>query len=107
AELFDSTLGSVIKSSTVTIDPAREAAARDTSKTDHYRPADAMPDEAWGRLRQGFAELVRGLRALHESGSVHRDVKPSNVLVADGDRVIVLDFGLVTELHHAGGQEGT
>jgi serine/threonine protein kinase len=40
------------------------------------------------------AQLGRGLDALHEHGVVHRDVKPSNVLI-DGDGTAALaDFGL-------------
>ncbi|MCB0322025.1 MAG: serine/threonine protein kinase [Bdellovibrionales bacterium] len=39
------------------------------------------------------AELCRGLRAIHEKGIVHRDVKPGNVLLAEGYRVVLADFG--------------
>jgi serine/threonine protein kinase len=70
-----------------------------------------------GRLGLGetvrlAAELGRGLDALHEHGILHRDVKPSNVLVAGDGTAALADFGLArasdsTRITHDGQLVGT
>ncbi len=49
------------------------------------------------RLRAALVQLAEGLMALHASRRVHRDIKPTNILVSREGKVIILDFGLVRE----------
>ncbi len=39
-------------------------------------------------------QILEGLRCLHHSGIIHRDIKPFNLLLAEDDRVRICDFGL-------------
>jgi serine/threonine-protein kinase len=39
-------------------------------------------------------QLTRAMAHAHRQGVVHRDLKPLNVLVAAGDRLVITDFGI-------------
>lgn len=41
-------------------------------------------------------QVLSALRAAHEAGILHRDVKPSNILLTDDGRAVLTDFGIAT-----------
>jgi serine/threonine protein kinase len=58
---------------------------------------DVIEDEgplAPAEAAQVGLQILAALRAAHAQGIVHRDVKPANILIGPGNRVVLTDFGI-------------
>jgi serine/threonine protein kinase len=50
------------------------------------------------RLTAAFSQVLAALGYVHRRGLVHRDLKPTNIMVDDQRRARIMDFGLVKPL---------
>ena len=48
-------------------------------------------------VREVMRQIVEGVSALHAAGKLHRDIKPTNVIINTGGEAKVLDFGLAAD----------
>ncbi|MFD8568526.1 serine/threonine-protein kinase [Streptomyces sp. NPDC059639] len=66
---------------------------RGVSLADQLDAEGPMPPQ---RAAHIGAEVLAALRAAHEAGVLHRDVKPGNVLLSNDGRIVLTDFGIAT-----------
>ena len=59
---------------------------------------DELGTLSGGRLSAVGAEVAAGLAHAHERGVIHRDIKPHNVLLEEGGRARLTDFGIARAL---------
>lgn len=74
--------------------PSGEWSAADLARAAGLPSLDA-PGASYERALCGLlAPVARALGTAHELGLVHRDVKPSNILIRKDGRALIADFGL-------------
>lgn len=74
--------------------------------TDYYPSSKTLEQiqQEEGRLDGDWVadiilQVAEILRAIHERGFLHRDVKPSNLIITKKDKLILIDFGAAREWH--------
>src|SRR5437588_11774050 len=57
------------------------------------RPLDVRPPQTMMEIVDTFIQAAQGLKAMHQMGYVHCDIKPNNILRNEKGEVKVIDFG--------------
>ncbi len=64
----------------------------------HYYAKGSLQGKRYSEaelLKTIIPNINEGLKAIHEAGIIHKDLKPSNIMLnADGETVSIIDFGI-------------
>ena len=66
-------------------------------------PGRHLPPETVVRI---LTYVLSGLEHAHEQGIIHRDLKPANIMLAEGGRVVILDWGTGIEKNGKANKRG-
>lgn len=65
------------------------------------KPSSDEPRPSTRLLVDWLRSIARALDFLHRQGTVHRDVKPENLLIDGEDAIYLADFGIAKAVEHA------
>lgn len=60
----------------------------------------AIPYE---RATRFMVNILEAMQFVHEKKFVHRDMKPSNIMIRNDERICILDFGIAKDMGNQGG----
>ena len=54
-------------------------------------------DDKYETMKKYFAQIALAIHGIHLKGIIHEDIKPGNILVMEGGKIAITDFGLSEE----------
>ena len=60
--------------------------------------ATIEPDERFRRAESVLGQVATALAYIHDRGLIHRDVTPTNIMVGEDGKAMLMDFGVVKEM---------
>ena len=71
-----------------------------TSHVTRLDSSSGVARQYYRRITQWMADVAEALQHAHEQGVIHRDMKPSNLVLGADGRVMITDFGLARSEDH-------